>query len=173
VSPAASALDAVDLEARATDEHHQALRVWLRLLACTNRIEAQIRARLRGQFGITLARFDLLAQLERSAEGLKMSELSKRLMVSGGNVTGLTDELEKEGLVARADDPVDRRACTVKLTPAGRVLFARMAAVHEQWVIELLAGLSDAETAQIYRLLAKLKASLAARVDEPDGKRRS
>ena len=133
-----SAAAPVDLEARVTDEHHQALKVWLRLLACTNRIEAQIRARLRAEFGITLARFDLLAQLERSADGLKMSELSKRLMVSGGNVTGLTDELEKEGLVVREDDPADRRACTVKLTPAGRTLFARMAAVHEQWVIELL-----------------------------------
>jgi DNA-binding MarR family transcriptional regulator len=103
-----------------------------------------------------------------------MSELSKRLMVSGGNVTGLTDELEKEGLVAREEDPADRRACTVKLTPAGRALFGRMAAVHEQWVIELLSGLNDAEKAQIYRLLAKLKGSLAARTDgEPNVKRRS
>ena len=168
-----SAATAVDLEARVTDEHHQALKVWLRLLACTHRIEAQIRVRLRAEFGITLARFDLLAQLERGADGLKMSELSKRLMVSGGNVTGLTDELEKEGLVVREDDPADRRACTVKLTPAGRDLFTRMAAVHEQWVIELLTGLNGAEKAQIYRLLAKLKASLAARTDEPDVKRRS
>ena len=157
-----SAQAAVDLEARVCDEDHQALKVWLRLLACTNRIESEIRVRLRAQFGITLARFDLLAQLERSAKGLKMGELSKRLMVSGGNVTGLTDELEKEGLVVRADDPTDRRAYTVKLTAAGRTLFARMAAAHEQWVIELLAGLSEPEKAQIYRLLAKLKASLAA-----------
>ncbi len=168
-----AAASPVDLEARVTDEHHQALKVWLRLLACTNRIEAQIRARLRAEFGITLARFDLLAQLERSADGLKMSELSKRLMVSGGNVTGLTDELEKEGLVAREDDPGDRRACTVKLTPAGRELFTRMAAVHEQWVIELLAGLNGAEKAQIYRLLAKLKAALAERTDDPNLKRRT
>jgi DNA-binding MarR family transcriptional regulator len=163
----------VDLEARVTDEHHQALKVWLRLLACTNRIEARIRARLRAKFGITLARFDLLAQLERSADGLKMSELSKRLMVSGGNVTGLTDELEKDGLVARENDPGDRRACTVKLTPEGRALFARMAAEHEQWVIELLAGLNGTEKAQIYRLLAKLKAALAERADDPNLKRRS
>jgi DNA-binding MarR family transcriptional regulator len=168
-----SAASLIDLEARVTDEHHQALKVWLRLLACTNRIEAQIRARLRAEFGITLARFDLLAQLERSADGLKMSELSKRLMVSGGNVTGLTDELEKEGLVAREDDPGDRRACTVKLTPEGRVLFARMAAVHEQWVVELLAGLNGTEKAQIYRLLAKLKAALAERTDDSNLKRRS
>jgi len=157
-----SAQAAVDLEARVSDADHQALKVWLRLLACTNRIESEIRVRLRAQFGITLARFDLLAQLERSVSGLKMGELSKRLMVSGGNVTGLTDELEKEGLVLREDDPSDRRAYTVKLTPAGRTLFARMAAAHEQWVIELLGGLSEPDKTQIYRLLAKLKASLAA-----------
>jgi DNA-binding MarR family transcriptional regulator len=136
--------------------------VWLRLLACTNRIENDIRARLRGEFGITLARFDLMAQLERSPGGLKMSELSKRMMVTGGNVTGLTDELEKEGLVAREDDPADRRAYTVKLTPAGRALFARMATVHEHWVIDLLAGLNGGEKSQVYRLLAKLKLHLAA-----------
>jgi DNA-binding MarR family transcriptional regulator len=152
----------VDLEARVSDEHHQAVKLWLRLLACTNRIEADIRGRLRHEFGITLARFDLMAQLERSPGGLKMSELSKRMMVSGGNVTGLTDELEKEGLVAREDDPADRRAYTVKLTPAGRALFVRMAAVHERWVIELLAGLNGGEKTRVYRLLAKLKQHLAA-----------
>ena len=153
---------AVDLEARVSDDHHQAVKLWLRLLACTNRIEADIRGRLRTEFGITLARFDLMAQLERSPAGLKMSELSKRMMVSGGNVTGLTDELEKEGLVAREDDPADRRAYTVKLTPAGRALFGRMATVHERWVIELLAGLNGGEMTRVYRLLAKLKQHLAA-----------
>ena len=172
-SSAARSGKPIDLETRVTDEHHQAVKLWLRLLSCTNLVEAEIRGRLRREFGITLPRFDLMAQLERNPGGLKKNELSRRLMVSGGNVTGLTDQLEKEGLVARADDPGDRRAYTVKLTPAGRTLFARMAAVHEQWVIELLTGLNDAEKAQIYRLLAKLKASLAARTDEPDVKRRS
>jgi DNA-binding MarR family transcriptional regulator len=89
-----------------------------------------------------------------------MNELSQRLMVSGGNVTGLTDQLEKEGLVVRTDDPEDRRAYTIKLTLAGRALFSRMAAVHERWVIELFAGLNATEKSQIYRLLAKLKLHL-------------
>ena len=158
---AAKAARAVDLETRLTDEHHQALKLWLRLLSCTNMVEAGIRSRLRTAFGITLPRFDLMAQLERNPAGLKMNELSQRLMVSGGNVTGLTDQLEKEGLVTRADDPGDRRAYTVKLTPAGRALFARMAAVHEQWVIEMFSGLTSSEKTQIHRLLAKLKLHLA------------
>jgi DNA-binding MarR family transcriptional regulator len=151
----------VDVETRLTDDHHQALKLWLRLLSCTNLVEAQIRSRLRAQFATTLPRFDLLAQLERHPDGLKMSELSRRLMVSGGNVTGLTDQLESEGLVARSDDPEDRRAYTVKLTAAGRTRFARMAAVHEQWAIELFAGLNASEKTQIHRLLAKLKLHLS------------
>ena len=151
----------IDLETRVTDEHHQAVKLWLRLLSCTNLVEAEIRGRLRREFGITLPRFDLMAQLERNPGGLKMNELSRRLMVSGGNVTGLTDQLEKEGLVARSDDPGDRRAYTVKLTPAGRTLFARMAAVHEQWVIELFSGLSAAEKTQVHRSLARLKLHVA------------
>ena len=151
----------VDLETRLTDEHHQALKLWLRVLSCTNLVEAEIRGRLRAEFGITLARFDLMAQLERNPAGLKMNELSRRLMVSGANVTGLTDQLEKEGLVARADAPADRRAYTIKLTAAGRALFARMAAVHERWVIDLLSGLTSSEKAQTHRLLAKLKLHVA------------
>ena len=154
------ALEQNDLETRVNDAHHQALKLWLRLLACTNKIENEIRGRLRAKFDTTLPRFDLLAQLERSPGGLKMNELSQRLMVTGGNVTGITDQLEKEGLVVRASDPSDRRAFTVKLTPAGRWVFAKMAAVHEQWVIELFAGLNAAEKDQIYRLLAKLKLGL-------------
>jgi DNA-binding MarR family transcriptional regulator len=150
-----------DLESRVLDDHHQALKLWLRLLACSHRVEAVVRSRLRSEFGTTLPRFDLLAQLEREPEGLTMGELSQRLMVSGGNVTGVTDQLEAEGLVRRAPHPTDRRAFAVQLTPAGRRLFRRMAAVHEQWVIELFAGWSVDEKAQVYALLAGLKRHLA------------
>ena len=150
----------VDLETRVNDDHHQALKLWLRLLSCTNRVESEVRSRLRAEFDTTLPRFDLMAQLERHAGGLKMNELSQRLMVTGGNVTGITDQLESEGLVVRESDPADRRAYTVKLTAAGRRTFARMAAAHEQWVVELFAGLAAAEKEQVYRLLAKLKLSL-------------
>ncbi len=156
----ATAFEENDLETRVNDQHHQALKLWLRLLACTNKIEGEIRGRLRSKFDTTLPRFDLMAQLERNPAGLKMNELSQRLMVTGGNVTGITDQLEKEGLVVRASDPSDRRAHTVKLTPAGCWVFAKMAAVHEQWVIELFAGLNAVEKEQIYRLLAKLKLGL-------------
>jgi DNA-binding MarR family transcriptional regulator len=156
-----------DLETRVHDDHHLALRLWLRLLACTTRLESEVRLRLRTEFDTTLPRFDLMAQLERAPAGLTMSELSRRLMVTGGNVTGITDMLEAEGLVARVDHPTDRRAYTVKLTAAGRRLFARMAAAHESWIVDLLAGLDATEQEQVYHLLARLKQHLQASTESP------
>jgi DNA-binding MarR family transcriptional regulator len=146
-----------DHETRATADDHAALRLWLRLLTCTNLIEGQIRSNLRSEFEITLPRFDLMAQLERHPEGLKMGELSKRMMVTGGNVTGITDQLVDEGLVMRDDNPKDRRAYIVKLTPAGRKVFKQMAEAHEKWVLELFSGLSEREVGTFYKLLAQLK----------------
>jgi DNA-binding MarR family transcriptional regulator len=146
-----------DKETRATDDHHQSVRLWLRLLTCTSLIEGEIRSRLRTTFGITLPRYDLMSQLERHPEGLKMSELSKRMMVTGGNVTGITDQLVDEGLVLRDSNPNDRRAYLLKLTPKGRRVFGEMAQAHEPWVIELFAGLSEAEKQRLHALLASLK----------------
>ena len=89
----------LDLATRLTKDHHQSLKLWLRMLSCTMRIENEIRSRLRATFDITLPRFDLMAQLERHPDGLRMGELSKRMMVTGGNITGITDQLEREQLV--------------------------------------------------------------------------
>lgn len=152
----------VDLETRATKDDHQALRLWLRLLSCTVRVENRVRSGLRQEFATTLPRFDLMAQLERYPAGLRMSELSKRLMVSGGNVTGITDQLEREGFVVRTLDRGDRRAITVKLTPAGLKRFREMAASHEQWIVELLGGLSQEEKQTMLGTLSKLKSHLSA-----------
>jgi DNA-binding MarR family transcriptional regulator len=138
-------------------DDHRALRLWLRLLTCTQLIERSVRARLRSRFAITLPRFDLMAQLERHPEGLKMSELSRRMMVTGGNVTGIVDQLVSEGLVERSAEPTDRRAFRVRLTRAGERSFGDMARAHEEWIAALLGGLSRAEHARLYRLLARVK----------------
>ena len=151
-----------DTETRATSSHAQELRLWLRMLACTNLIEGEIRSRLRTQFNITLPRFDLMAQLERAPDGMKMGELSKRMMVTGGNVTGITDQLVAEGLVVRQDNPNDRRAYNVKLTVEGRKAFMLMATAHEQWIVDLLGDLNEKERDQLYILLARLKAHVAS-----------
>jgi DNA-binding MarR family transcriptional regulator len=152
----------VDSETRASADDHMALRLWLRLLACTNRVEAPLRTRLRTQFDVSLPRFDLMAQLDRHPQGLKMRELSRRLMVTGGNVTGLTDKLVAEGLVERGEDPADRRAYTVRLTAEGQRQFRTMARAHEAWVAELFQGLSARQQAQLFELLGALKKQLPA-----------
>ncbi len=150
-------LDTLDLEARAHSEHAQELRLWLRLLTCSQLIEKRVRAGLREQFDTTLPRFDLMAQLERHPEGLKMKELSHRLMVTGGNVTGITDQLVAEGLVERMAVEGDRRAFLVRLTPEGRSGFERMAAQHEQWIVEAFDGLSPRDLDHLHKLLGKVK----------------
>lgn len=155
----------MDLEARAHHEHHDALRLWLRMLTCTQLIEQRVRSRLREQFETTLPRFDLMAQLERSPEGLKMNELSRRMMVTGGNVTGITDQLEAEGLVERTAVANDRRALCIRLTTAGRKAFAEMAAVHEGWIIDALGGLSEREVSTLHKLLGKVKQHMNQHVE--------
>lgn len=141
---------------------HAALRIWLRLLTCHNLVETRLRNQLRNGFETTLPRFDLMAQLDRHPEGLKMRDLSRLLMVTGGNITGLTDRLVDEGLIERRDDPRDRRAFSVCLTPKGKKQFQEMAAQHEQWVISLFGDFEEKEMNQLSDLLGKLKRHLAA-----------
>lgn len=151
---------AVDAESRVHDAHQETLRLWLRLLTCTLMIERRIRARLRDRFALTLPRFDLMAQLERNPAGLRMGELSQRLMVTGGNVTGITDQLQAEGLVERQPIRGDRRAYAVRLTAKGKRAFDAMAREHERWVEEMLGGLDVAERGRLYGLLGRLKTTL-------------
>lgn len=153
--------DDIGLEGRVVDADHQALKVWLRLLSCSTQIENEIRRRLRARFGMTLARFDYLAQLYRHPDGLRMNALSRYLMVTGGNVTALTDELVKTGLVTRDSDPDDRRSFRVALTIEGRRAFEGVAREHEAWVIELLAGLGSEDKNELHGLLGHLRLHLA------------
>ncbi|WP_395011683.1 MarR family winged helix-turn-helix transcriptional regulator [Undibacterium sp.] len=154
--------DPIDLETRLTKDHHLSLKLWLRMLSTTVMIENEIRNRLRAEFDITLPRFDLMAQLERHPDGLRMGELSKRMMVTGGNITGITDQLEQEGLVMRVTDKQDRRAYSVKLTTAGRKAFKTMASVHEAWVAELFSGVDAEQKSQMISLLSSVKSDLSA-----------
>jgi DNA-binding MarR family transcriptional regulator len=164
------AADAADPESRLHDAHHASLRLWLRLLTCTLTIERRVRAQLREQFAITLPRFDLMAQLERHPQGLKMGELSRRLMVTSGNVTGLTDQLAAEGLVERTPIPADRRAYLVRLTPKGKHAFDAMAVAHERWIIDIFSGLSEAERGKLHALLSQLKTTMSAAERNEGGK---
>lgn len=146
-----------DLETRVSESDHHSLRLWLRLLTCTSLIEAELRTRLREEFATTLPRFDLLAQLERVPDGLTMGELSRRMMVSGGNATGIVTQLVSEGLVDRTALPHNRRTFIVRLTAQGRDFFRRMAQEHEAWVIDLLGHLDAREVDELMVLLARVK----------------
>jgi DNA-binding MarR family transcriptional regulator len=157
-----AAIDAETALAHAPPGHKDELRLWLRLLTCTTLVEGEIRARLRRDFDTTLPRFDLLAALQRAPGGLTLGEVSRRMMVSNGNVTGLAARLEAEGLVERRAVPGDRRAQLLRLTPRGRRDFARQSAAHEGWIADLLGGLTEAERTALFRLLARAKASVRA-----------
>ncbi|GAB4536537.1 MAG: MarR family transcriptional regulator [Parvularculaceae bacterium] len=148
----------------------QSLRLWLKILGCATVVEKTLRNRLAQEFGSTLPRFDVLAALDRDPEGLTMSELSSRLLVSNGNVTGLVTRLQQDGLVERRANEQDRRVFRVRLTNRGREAFRRMAAVHEGWVEGMFAELSDEEIAQLLTLLARAQHSIGSAVNENQDK---
>jgi len=144
----------------------RSLRLWLRLLTCATTIEQTIAQRLRDEFGSTLPRFDMLSALDRAGEtGLTMGEVSRMLMVSNGNVTGLAQRLKADGLIEPLSG-ADRRVQRVRLTALGRTRFAAMAAAHEHWIETLLADLTPAEADDLIRLLEQTKRSLRSAIHE-------
>ena len=144
----------------------ESLRTWLRLLSCESVVEQTVRSRFRDAFNVTLPQFDVLSELDRAAERLTMSQLSKELMVSNGNITGVVDRLEKGGLVKRIRPAHDRRIQYIELTDRGRSLFQQMAERHEQWVEALFSGVSVADMEQLQALLLKARASASLVADD-------
>ena len=158
-------LDAETKVVEAPEHHANELRLWLRLLTCTTLIEGEVRRRLRERFRVTLPRFDLMAQLDRAPAGMTLSDLSKRMMVSNGNLTGLVERLVDTGHLARRISESDRRAQVISLTRLGRAEFRAMAAEHEGWIAQVFGDLTTAEVDQLMRLLAKAKASARRAVE--------
>jgi DNA-binding MarR family transcriptional regulator len=152
-------LDAETKVAERPHDHKDELRLWLRLFTCKEVIEGEVRRRLRDTFDLTLPRFDLMAQLYRAPKPMTLGELSQRMMVSNGNVTGLVDRLVEQGLLSRRPSPKDRRAQLVSLTAEGRRFFRAMARANGDWIADMLADLSSDEIETLLRLLAKTKAS--------------
>ena len=152
-------LDAETKVAERPHDHKTELRLWLRLLTCTTLIESEVRRRLRENFNITLPRFDLLAQLDRAPDGMTLGELSQRMMVSNGNITGLVDRLVEQGLIRRRPLPNDRRVQIVSLTAEGQREFRAMARVNADWVGEIFQGLTQKDIELLMPLLAKTKES--------------
>lgn len=149
-----------DYETGVQIQDEMELRIWLRLLTCSNLLDTEVRTRLKQTAGTTLPRFDILAQLERHKGPMSMGELSKRLMVTNGNVTGLVERLASEGMVERAPAPDDRRIQMVSLTSRGKENFANMAANHRVWIRAMMEQLTANELNSLYDLLARLKESI-------------
>jgi DNA-binding MarR family transcriptional regulator len=152
-------LDAETKAVEMPEDHREELRLWLRLLTCTTLIEGEVRGRLREQFDVTLPRFDLMAQLDKAPDGMTLSDLSKRMMVSNGNLTGLVDRLVTSGHIVRTASPTDRRATVISLTESGRGEFRAMATEHELWIADLFGGLTEKDRGDLMRLLGKTKLS--------------
>jgi DNA-binding MarR family transcriptional regulator len=152
-------LDSETKAVETPEDHGDALRLWLRLLTCTNLIESEVRSRLRARFDVTLPRFDLMAQLDRAPDGMTLSDISKRMMVSNGNVTGLVERLVESGHLDRRTSNQDRRVQVIRLTKPGRAEFRKMAAEHETWIAEMFSDLGEKDIRELMRLLARTKAS--------------
>ncbi len=163
-APLHLSIDAETKVAESAADHKDELRLWLRLFTCTSLIESEVRRRLRKQFGETLPRFDLMAQLERVEDGMTLGEVSRRMMVSAGNVTSLVERLVQVGYVERRTDPKDRRSQLIRMTAKGRKHFGRMAAAHQSWVAALLGGLSPAAIDAAMTELAKVKESVVTEI---------
>ena len=152
-------LDAETKVSERPDDHKTELRLWLRLLTCTTLIDGEVRRRLRDGFKSTLPRFDLMAQLDRAPNGMTLGELSQRMMVTNGNITGLVDRLADQGLVKRRPSPSDRRSQFVSLTAEGRRFFRSMAQANGDWIAGMFADLSHTDIKTLMNLLAKTKSS--------------
>jgi DNA-binding MarR family transcriptional regulator len=153
-------IDSETVAAERPGDHREELRLWLRLLTCTTMVEGEIRRRLRRDFDVTLPRFDLMAQLDKVPDGMTLSDISKRMMVSNGNITGLVDRLVASGHVTRRASEIDRRAQIISLTESGRAEFRAMAGAHENWVAEMFAGLNRDGVERLMELLARTKSSV-------------
>ena len=147
----------------------QHVRLWLRLLSCSTIIEKRLRRRFISDFGTTLPRFDVMAMLERHADGVTMGELSSALLVSNGNVTALVRQLEDDGYAVRRPGADDKRSSIVALTEEGRIYFEELATAHHAWIGGMFAGMSGEDRDALYQLLAVLKASIAAEKAEGEG----
>ena len=139
------------------DQEHDSLRVWLRLFTCSTMIAQHVNSSLKREFGSSLPRFDLLSQLDRAPNGLRMGELSEQTLTTGGNITWLVRALESDGFVSRRVVDSDRRAAVVRLTPAGRRHFSAMARAHERWISTLFSVLTASERKELHALLGNVK----------------
>jgi DNA-binding MarR family transcriptional regulator len=141
----------------AGDALTESVSLWFRLLSCHSVMLGTLRRELEDR--VTLARFDLLASLNRE-DGQTLASLSRALLVTAGNLTGLVDRAERDGVVERRPDPADRRLARVWLTSAGKSLIRELLPAHAKQVHALLGALPARERQDLRRLLGSLREHL-------------
>lgn len=161
-----ASIDAETKVAQDPGDHRAELRLWLRLLTCTKLIENEVRRKLRRDFDFTLSRFDLLAQLDKAPDGMVLGEVSKRLMVSPGNVTSLVERLIESGHISRFQSEIDGRMQIIRLTEKGRKEFRRMARAHGDWIGDMFRDLAPSEIDELMQGLAMLKQSVLSGIED-------
>ena len=152
-----SRLKIVEQKLEQIPSEKEGLRLWLRIVSCTQMVEQEIRTMLRDKFDTTLPRFELLSALDRVPDGLSMGELSSWLMVTKGNVTGIAERLSEDGFIKRNPTPTDRRSFCVTLTPKGKKLYKEMEEEYELLLDRLFSDVSLDDSDTFTGVLAKIK----------------
>ncbi|GKQ49696.1 MarR family winged helix-turn-helix transcriptional regulator [Bradyrhizobium sp. Ce-3] len=135
-------------------------RLWLQLLSLHGELFASLNSMLSSEFGLSLAKFDVLAQLDRYRDGLALGQLSQNLKVSGGNVSGLVQRLLADDLISKQMSSEDRRSFIVRLTPKGEALFRKAADVHKRQLSERLENIPAQELETALSVLRSLSSKL-------------
>ena len=151
-----SRLHIVEQKLKHISREKEGLRLWLRIVSCTQIVEQELRTMLREKFDMTPARFELLTALNRVTNGLTMGELSTWLMVTKGNVTGIAIRLSEDGYITRRPTPDDRRSFVVTLTKKGKQIVNEMELAYEQLLDQLFVEVSIDDSDTFTGVLAKV-----------------
>ncbi len=144
-----------------TERQKESLKLWIELLRYSNKLEQLIDDKIRQNYGQNISRFDVLSQLDReNHHGLAVGELASRLIASKGNITGLLDRMQKDGLIEKEAKQDDRRSYIVRSSEKGQELFAEMAEKNARWVEEALTSIDIDHMKEFAKFLSEARTSL-------------
>ena len=151
--------DDVSVEDRYSDRQRRVLRLWLRLVRTSRRIEAEVGAQMMQAYGTRFVRFDVLSQLYRAPDRcLSVGDLGASLLAPSGNISSLLDRMEADGLVKRIADPADRRRFMIRLTDRGLAAFNEMALANAHWVATAFEAIDDVTLDRLHDELGAIEA---------------
>lgn len=141
-------------------------RIWLSVLSIESNIFSKLNGALSAQFGISVAKFEFLAQIERYPDGISLSQISANLKVTSGNVSGLVRRLLADGLITKTMSLEDRRSFIAKFTPEGKELFDKANILHAETLAHCFAEVPLSELEAALATLRSLSSGLQGRHHE-------